>query len=249
MRWRIAAVLIFAGAALLSASPALAAPPVLVSVSDVNRHPAASWTLPPGVKAQVAEVATSPATSTDGYFFSENVKAFDVLEPTQTSWVYNFQLDPGTYYVHIAGLDEPCYYAGLCPVREFTQTATLVIEAPPPPPPPPRPRYQASVRTTHPGAVRLSGNWTYLGDTLRVRFRNATARADDGRGYRVCYTYRRKLACRWRRIVGHRWDSWRLRVTPRMAVLTGRGSPYVEFTWRVNQHVVARKRVKVFYGE
>jgi hypothetical protein len=42
-------------------------------VSHVNRHPAASWSLPPGVTSQVAEVATSPATSTDGYFFFENV--------------------------------------------------------------------------------------------------------------------------------------------------------------------------------
>ena len=33
----------------------------------------------------MAEVATSPATSTDGYFFSENVKAFDTLEETQTN--------------------------------------------------------------------------------------------------------------------------------------------------------------------
>jgi hypothetical protein len=29
-------------------SPALAAPPVLVSASHVDRHPAATWTLPPG---------------------------------------------------------------------------------------------------------------------------------------------------------------------------------------------------------
>ena len=46
----------------------------------------------------MAEVATNPATSTDGYYFFENVKAFDVLEDAQTNWVYNFQLDPGTYY-------------------------------------------------------------------------------------------------------------------------------------------------------
>jgi hypothetical protein len=247
MRRRLAVAFILAGAASLLASSAAAAPPALVSVSHVNRHPAASWTLPPGVTSQVAEVATSPATSTDGYFFSENVKAFDVLEPTQTSWVYNFQLDPGTYYVHIGGLDEPCYFAGLCPVREFTQTATLVIEAPPPPPPPP-PRYEASVRSVHPGAIRLSGNWTYLGDTVRVRFRNATARPADGRGYRVCYTRGRPLACAWRRILGRRWDSWRLRVTQAMvADRAGRVRHYIEFTWRVNQHVVARKRVKVYY--
>src|SRR5512133_3539473 len=134
------------GATLLFASPAIAAPPVLTSVSHVDRHPAATWTLPPGVTSQVAEVATSPATSTDGYFFFENVKAFDVLQETQTSWVYNSQLDPGLYYVHIGGLDWPCFVAGLCPVREFSQIMTLEIAAPPPPPPPPRPpRYQASV--------------------------------------------------------------------------------------------------------
>jgi hypothetical protein len=125
-------------AALAFASPAFAAPPVLTSVSHVDRHPAATWTLPSGVTSQVAEVATSPATSTDGYFFSENVKAFDVLQETQTNWVYNYQLDPGLYYVHIGGLDEPCFFAGLCPVREFSQTLTLEIPAPPPPPPPVR---------------------------------------------------------------------------------------------------------------
>ena len=58
---------------------------------------------------QRVEVATSPATSSDGYFLTENVKAFDaLLEVTQTSWVFNYQLEPGIYYVHIAGLDTPC---------------------------------------------------------------------------------------------------------------------------------------------
>ena len=70
----IAAVL---GAFFALTSPALAAPPVLVSASHVDRHPAATWTLPPGVEAQVAEVATSPATSTDGAFFFENVEAYE----------------------------------------------------------------------------------------------------------------------------------------------------------------------------
>ena len=243
MRWGLLAAAFGTGPTLLFASPAAAAPPVLVSVSDVNRHPAATWTLPPGVTSRVAEVATSPATSTDGYFFSENVKAFDVLQPTQTNWVYNSQLDPGTYYVHIGGLDEPCYYAGQCPVREFTQVATLVIEAPPPPPP--RPRYQASVSSTHPHAIPLRGHWTYSGDTVSVRFRNATARASDARVYRVCYTYRRSLVCRSRTLAGRRWDSWRLRVKREMAA--GRG--YIEFSWRVNRDVVARKQINWFYGE
>jgi hypothetical protein len=152
--------------------------------------------------------------------------------------------------VHVAGLDEPCFFAGLCPVREFTQTATLVIEAPPPPPPPPppQPRYEASVRTIHPGAIRQSGNWTYLGDTLRVRFRNARARPGDGQGYRVCYTHGRRLGCRNRRILGRSWDAWRLRVTPAMAgYRAGPVRRYLEFTWRVDRRLVARKRVWIYH--
>jgi hypothetical protein len=98
-------------------------------VSHVDRHPAATWALPAGVKSRVAELATSPATSTDGYFFFENVRAFDVLQDAQTNWVYNLQLDPGVYYVHVGGYDEPRVLAGHCPF-ESSQIATLVIEAP-----------------------------------------------------------------------------------------------------------------------
>ena len=126
------------GAAVWMPTQALAAPPVLNSVSHTNRHPTATWTLPPGVLSRVAEVATSPATSTDGYFFSENVKAFDTLEDAQTNWVYNLQLDPGVYYVHIGGVDWPCFLNDMCPVREFSQTMTLEIPKPPPPAPPVR---------------------------------------------------------------------------------------------------------------
>jgi hypothetical protein len=235
---------------IVHAGEAIAAPPVLTSARHIDRHPAATWTLPAGVKARVAEVATSPATSTDGYFFFENVRAFSVLEDAQTNWVYNFQLDPGTYYVHVAAIDEPCYFAGLCPIREFTQIATLVIEAPPPPPPPPpapRPRYEASVRSIHPGAVKLGGNWTYLGDTVRVRFRNARARPGDGQHYRACYTHNRRLVCKDRTILGRSWDAWRLRITPSMAgYRAGRVRRFLEFTWRVDGRIVARKRIRLF---
>jgi hypothetical protein len=162
----LAAALAAVGAAFVFASPAVAAPPVLMSVGLVDRHLQANWSLPPGVKSRVAEVATSPATSTDGYFFFENVKAFDTLEDAQTNWVYNLQLDPGTYYVHVAGYDEPCVLAGLCPFREFSQIMTLTIPAPPPPEP--RPRYQASVSSIRPGAIReRTRNWTYRGDRPR----------------------------------------------------------------------------------
>ena len=118
----------------LSAGSALAAPPVILSVGQVSQHPTATWSLPSGVQSQVVEVATNPSTGSDGYFFSENVKAFDVPQPTDTNWTYTYQLDPGTYYVHVAGYDTTCL---ACPVREFSSILTLVIPAPPAPPPVP----------------------------------------------------------------------------------------------------------------
>jgi hypothetical protein len=72
-------------------SDAAAAPPVLVSVTDVKRHPSATWALPPNVKPRVVEVATRPDVASDGSFFFENVKAMDVLEDFQTTWLSAYQ--------------------------------------------------------------------------------------------------------------------------------------------------------------
>ena len=147
---------------LLFAGEARGAPPVLVSVSSQSQHPAATWTLPSGVEAKTIEVATSPVTASDGSFFAENRRAFDLLEDAQTSWLYAYKLDPGTYYVHVAGLDEPCFSADQCPVREYSAVMTLVIEAPAPTPPvvPPAtvakaPRPLAAARISGPFDVAL----------------------------------------------------------------------------------------------
>jgi hypothetical protein len=112
--------------------------------------------------------------------------------------------------------------------------------------PPPVPRYQASVNSTHPGAVR-GRKWTYRGDTVRVAFRNAAARQNDRGRYQVCYTKNHALACRTRRMVGRSWDAWRLRIMPPWAgYVNGRYRRYVEFTWRVDRRVVARKRIFIW---
>lgn len=105
--------------------------------------------------------------------------------------------------------------------------------------------YHRDELDAHFGAIRLSGNWTYFGDTVRVRFRNARARAGDGEQYRVCYTHGRRLVCRNRTILGHSWDAWRLRITPSIAGRVHRR--YLEFTWRVDRRIVARKRIRIFY--
>ena len=234
------------GAAVWLPATALAAPPVLTSVGHIDGHPTATWTLPPGVETNNLEIATSPVTprGLPGFFLDENVRVFTNPEATQTSYVSVHQLDPGTYYVHVTGQDRPCFFAGRCPYIEFSQIMTFVIEPPPPPPPPPR--YQASVRTTHPKFLPPEGSWTYVGDTVRARFRNANARPSDARRYTVCNTTAtRRLACRSRTIVGRSWGEFRLRMT--MPMLT-RWHQHVDFTWRIDGRVVARKRIK-FHGE
>jgi len=127
---------------------------------------------------------------------------------------------------------------------------------PPPPLPPvsppptstPKPRYQASVRTTHPRTIRdRSRNWTYRGDTVRVAFRNAAAPAGERRRYEVCHTRKRALVCGSRTLRGNAWDAWKLRVRrPWAGYVKGRYRRYVEFTWRVSGKTVARKRIWIY---
>src|SRR5262245_14112779 len=119
-------LVIAALAAVMWASPARAAPPTLLSVEHVKRHPKATWTLAPGAQARVIEIATSPEAGSDGYFFTENVKVFDTLEDTQTQWLDSDALDTGTYYVHVASFDPSCGY-NTCPGREWSNVLVLRI--------------------------------------------------------------------------------------------------------------------------
>jgi hypothetical protein len=114
--------------------------------------------------------------------------------------------------------------------------------------PKPLPRYQGTVRTLHPRAIRdRSRNWTYRGDTVRVAFRNVTALSGNTRRYTICYTRNRSLACRSRTLRGRSWDAWKLRITPPWAgYVRGRYRHFVEFTWRVSGRIVVRKRIWIY---
>ena len=118
-----------------------AAPPILLSVGHTSGHLTAEWSLPPGVQPRVIEAATSPETGSDGYFFEENVAEFETLQDFQTSFVASDRMDPGTYYVHVAGYDDSCLE---CDVREFSAVMAVTIPQPPPPPPKPWPKLQVS---------------------------------------------------------------------------------------------------------
>lgn len=131
---RLLALLCLILIALLAPAIAEAAPPSLVAVGHTQQHPTAQWTLPPGVQPQVIEIATQPTVGTDGSFFSENRVLFDLLDDGQTVYTSSdTRLKTGiTYYVHINGLDEPCFYASACPVREWSNILTLTIPNVPP---------------------------------------------------------------------------------------------------------------------
>jgi hypothetical protein len=79
--------------------------------------------LPPGVQPQIVEVATQQLVARDGSFFTDNVKIFDAVsdQPSKTKWLSAEQLDPGRYYIHVSGLDEPSFYAGQCPGARVVQ--------------------------------------------------------------------------------------------------------------------------------
>ena len=90
-------------------STAAAAPPTLVFAGHVNRHPAATWTLPPEAEASEIEVATSPATRAGGAFLRANVVDSHLLGSRQTSWRSDAELQRGgTFYVHVSAADYGC---------------------------------------------------------------------------------------------------------------------------------------------
>lgn len=124
------------GVLLLPSAAAALNAPVLTAVGHQDRHPTASWTLPPNVEAWAVMVATKPDQASDGQFFSENVVVADSLRTTQqtdTFWLYEERLDPGTYYVLVRGYDNACSVGqGECG-SVTSNVMQLVIPAPPRP--------------------------------------------------------------------------------------------------------------------
>jgi hypothetical protein len=109
-------------------------------------------------------------------------------------------------------------------------------------------RYEGKATSIHPDAILdTSRNWTYLGDTLRVAFRNTALAPGQRQRYRVCFKKNTILDCRSRTLRGPRWDSRLLRVMPPWAGhINGRYVRYVAFTWRVGGRIVAMHRAWVY---
>jgi hypothetical protein len=173
-------------AVLVLVGPASADVSVTVGSKD-GGHPFVRWqmddTQPASTNVWVVEVATAPTTSSDGYFYSENVAAFDIIDSRARSgeWVYNYRLDPGTYYVHLKYENVDTYNTWWGNVRLFTI-------APPPPPPvvvPTRPAWD-----TCSNAVWTTRDYLWPGRGAKVSGRFACNRLAGEHRYKVAWRFK-----------------------------------------------------------
>lgn len=132
------------------ATPAVAdaGVPTVLTVSQAQHHATVTWALPVGTVTQNVEVSDSPAVGSDGAFFSDHVKSSDAVAPAQTTYVSTAALDPGTYFVHVAGRVAGC---DTCPTQEWSAIAPLAI------PPSVLPVVEGSGRVTGPGGLSCAG--------------------------------------------------------------------------------------------
>jgi hypothetical protein len=116
--------------AVLSLWPALAVacPPILksVTVQPNQNHPTSVWALPANVSSQFVQVSRSPEVDENGYF--PTVVSFNTLSATQTIFTDEFEFQPGTYYLHVAGHDKRCFKAD-CPRIEFSEIMSFDVTA------------------------------------------------------------------------------------------------------------------------
>jgi hypothetical protein len=95
---------------LVRPGPAPAKPPTLLTVSQQNRHPSATFSAP-GADDATIYFANEPDRASDGGFLRKNIKAIDLLatdEIRRGSWSFEDQLDPGTYYAMMVAFDDDC---------------------------------------------------------------------------------------------------------------------------------------------
>ena len=111
-------------AALFVPAIAEAGVPTILTVGQVQHHATVVWALPAGTATRSVEISDSPAVSTDGSFFGDHVKSSDSVTDAQTTYTSTSALDPGVYYVHVAGIVPNC---DTCPDKEWSALTSLTI--------------------------------------------------------------------------------------------------------------------------
>jgi hypothetical protein len=224
----VAAVIVLSLAFVPSAA---AVPPTLISVGSQALHPTATFSAPKSDHV-VIEIATRPDRASDGEFLTENIVVFDVLADSEIQtgrWLYESQLDPGTYYVLLRASPDfdLCYlfdsgtFDPSC-ADGYAAMQTLTISRPPI-------RYGASVR-----------HYVYLSN---VDLTITAVPLGQKMPYRVCYrTAAGRRICLAGVISGYSWTSSAsdTRSANRRNLRT-----LTTFTWYVEGRAVASKRARV----
>lgn len=160
---------------------------MLLSVTQQNRHPAASFSMP-GADIATIYFATKPDRATDGGFLQENIREIDLLttdEMQSGSWTYESQLDPGTYYAMIYATDFDCLGQPTC-LDGYSNMLTLRVPKPPQ-------SYRGSVLVLHYSHV------AYL--TLRVK------PLGESLPYKACWRLKSgKRRCVVGKVEGYSWS-------------------------------------------
>jgi hypothetical protein len=109
------------------ASGAYARGPVITSVKVANKQATYNWSLPSGVRSVLVETSSTYTTNDFGYFDPpSNVYNFNATTESQTSLVDEREYPPGTYYIHIGGLDRATKG---CHRIEFSAIMIFVVDS------------------------------------------------------------------------------------------------------------------------
>jgi hypothetical protein len=208
-----------------------AVPPTLLSVGSQALHPTATFSAPKSDHV-VIEIATKPDRASDGEFLTENIVVFDLLTDSEIQtgrWLYESQLDPGTYYVLLRASPnfDLCYqidsgtFDPSC-ADGYAAMQTLTIARPPI-------RYTATVR-----------RYQFLGI---VDLTIAAKPLGQKMPYRVCYRIASgRRVCLAAVIDGFDWKS---AATDTLSVNRRNLRTVTTFTWYVEGRAVASKRARV----
>jgi hypothetical protein len=210
---------------------AAAVPPTLLTVGTQALHPTATFSAPKSDDV-VIQIASKPDRASSGEFLTENVVVFDLLADSEIQtgrWLYESQIDPGTYYVLLRASPDfdLCYlidsgtYDPSC-ADGYSAMQTLTI---------PRPaiRYGASVR-----------HYVYLSN---VDLTITAVPLGQKMPYRVCYrTAARRRVCLDGVISGYSWTS---SASDTRSVNRRNLRTVTTFTWYVEGRAVVTKRARV----
>jgi hypothetical protein len=91
----------------IAPASALARPATLLSVSGQpgENHPTSTWSLPSGVRSEFIETATSDEVGVGGHFLQKNLKTFNVVGASDTTFTDKYEFTTGQYYVHVGTHD------------------------------------------------------------------------------------------------------------------------------------------------